>query len=92
MANECCIRYTPVTGTGRDDPSCGVLEFGGVTLLMDCGWTEACSVDQLDHIQACVGVPGPACSLRSEHDMVYCGPPWAVCVVVRLDCCIHTAV
>lgn len=45
------IRFTPLCGCGPDDPVCGLLEFEGVTLLIDCGWDGQFDTESLELVR-----------------------------------------
>eukprot|EP00983_Pelagomonas_calceolata_P103621 1158929-Pelagomonas_calceolata.AAC.2 len=49
----CAIKFTPLLGTGPDQPVCGLLEIDGVTLLMNCGWNEQFEEQLLEPVIRC---------------------------------------
>lgn len=36
-----CVTFTSLYGTGKHEPLCSVLRVDDITILLDCGWTDA---------------------------------------------------
>lgn len=51
---SCSIKFTPLLGTGPEQPVCGLLEVGGARLLLNCGWSEQFEEALLEPVIRCV--------------------------------------
>ncbi len=67
------LRFTPLLGTGPDDPVCGLLELDGHTLLLDCGWTQACTEQHIEALARCAEGAPPRAG-RPPPQMHSCEP------------------
>jgi hypothetical protein len=50
------LQFTPLYGAQADGPLCCVLRVGPATLLLDCGWDDTCSLEQLAPVLRCACV------------------------------------
>ena len=45
------IRFTPLNGAWNENPLCYLLQIDECTILLDCGWTDAFRVEDLEVLQ-----------------------------------------
>ncbi|KAG2494598.1 hypothetical protein HYH03_007363 [Edaphochlamys debaryana] len=68
---ETSVRFTPLCGVDGDAPLCYLLEIDSFTILLDCGWDEACSEELLEPVKKVL--PRVDAVLLSHPDLAHLG-------------------